>query len=532
MPTYADVVATTLAANAIEYVFGVPGSLSSVELIDAAARQNVRYVLCSNESSAAVMAGTYGILRNRPGVVSTGVGPGAVAGVHGVAHCHLERAPCLVLTDRYSDVDFRRLPRQRLDQDQLYRPITKATFKLAADQAATTIQRAIDLSLDGRQGPVHVDLPYDVMLAEAPIDAFPPRRDAARFAARPGAGAPGIEAAVRAIEQAERPAVIVGFQVNRAGAAAEAAFVAFAEKLGAPVLASLAAKGTLPEQHPLAAGTFRGVAAERALIDQADLLIVVGFDPIEIFAPGGWPYPQPVLLIDAVRHLEGVIEPAVEVVTDLADGLDLLAAETPSRAWDREDLDAYRQERRRGLDRPGAGLMPAAVLRIARDRLPNDGLMTVDAGQHKVLASDLWQARRPRGFLTSSGLGTMAVGLPAAIAAKLVEPQTPVLCLTGDGGFIMRLGDLETAKREGLPIVVVIFNDGWLNLIKLQQDRRSVPRLGTQFSDVDYAAVARGLGFAATSVDSEAALDAALATAFASGDAWVIDARINPDGYA
>ena len=120
MPTYADVVATTLAANAIEYVFGVPGSLSSVELIDAAARQNVPLRPLQHESSAAVMAGTYGILRNRPGVVSTGVGPGAVAGVHGVAHCHLERAPCLVLTDRYSDVDFRRLPRQRLDQDQLY----------------------------------------------------------------------------------------------------------------------------------------------------------------------------------------------------------------------------------------------------------------------------------------------------------------------------------------------------------------------------------------------------------------------------
>ncbi len=531
MATYADVVATTLNDAGIEYVFGVPGSLSSVELIEAAAKEGIRYVLCSNESSAAIMAGTYGILTNRPGVVSTGVGPGAVAAVHGVAHCFLERAPCLVLTDRYADVDFRRLSRQRLDQGQLFWPVTKATFKLATDQAATIMRRAIDLALDGRPGPVHVDLPYDVMLTEAPPAAFPARRARERFVARLGSESAGIEAASRAIEQARRPLVIVGLQVNRAGVAAEDAFVAFAEKLGAPVFASLAAKGTLPEQHPLAVGTFRGVPSERSLIDQADLLIVVGFDPVEIFAPGGWPYSQPVVLIDALPHLEGVIEPAVEVVADLSEGLCRLGGAVSPRAWNREDLDAYRQERRSSLDRTGSGLMPGAVIRIARSRLPDDGFMTVDAGQHKVLASDLWQSRRRRGFLSSSGLGTMAVALPAAIATKLVEPAAPVLCLTGDGGFLMRIGDLETAKREGLAIVVIIFNDGWLNLIKLQQDRRGVRRLASQFGAADYAAIARGLGFAATTVDSEAALDAALATAFASGEPWLIDARINPDGY-
>src|SRR6266545_2219680 len=146
MATYADVVAATLAENGIEYIFGVPGSLSSVELIEAAAKRGIRYILTSNESSAAVMAGTYGVLRNRPGVVSTGVGPGAAAVVHGVAHLFLERAPALILTDRYGEAEFRRLPRQRLEQDQLFRSITKTTLKLSALDAASTIQRAIDLS--------------------------------------------------------------------------------------------------------------------------------------------------------------------------------------------------------------------------------------------------------------------------------------------------------------------------------------------------------------------------------------------------
>jgi acetolactate synthase-1/2/3 large subunit len=163
--------------------------------------------------------------------------------------------------------------------------------------------------------------------------------------------------------------------------------------------------------------------------------------------------------------------------------------------------------------------------------LPDEGILTVDAGQHKVLTADLWQTRRPRGFLTSSGLGSMAVAIPAAIAAKLVEPQAPVLCFVGDGGFLMRVGDLETAVREQLPIVIVVFNDRALNLIKLQQDRRGYARLGSTFADADFAAIARGFGFAATRVDNEADFDAALAEAFASGQPWLIDARINPDGY-
>src|SRR3954447_2862063 len=167
MTTQADVVAAVLAQAGIEYIFGVPGSLSSVELIDAASKRGIRYVLCSNESSAAVMAGVYSVLTNRCGVLSTGVGPGAAAGLHGVAHLWLERAACIVLTDRYGAEEQKRLPRQRLAQADLYAPITKATRTLAVEGAGTTIQDAIDLALAPRSGPVHVDMPYDVMLASS-----------------------------------------------------------------------------------------------------------------------------------------------------------------------------------------------------------------------------------------------------------------------------------------------------------------------------------------------------------------------------
>lgn len=532
MTTYADIVAATLKDAGIEYIFGVPGSLSSVELIQAASKQGIRYVLCSNESSAATMAGVYGVMRNRPGVVSTGVGPGAAAAVHGTANLLLERAPALILTDRFTEPEYRRLPRQRVDQPAMFGPVTKGSFTLSAIDTALTLQRAIDLALAGRPGPVHIDLPYDLMQAEASDADLPKPFQAQRYLGAPGAESAGMRALIDAIEGASRPAVVVGFQVNRAGEAAEQAFLSFAEKLNVPVFNSMAAKGTFPEHHALAAGTFRGVAGERALLDKADLLVMIGLDPIEIFQTG-WPYAAPVVTLDEVAVTDGPYRPQVEVIAGLAEGLSVLSAHvTPHNGWNREDLDAYRTQRDAALTKTGEGLMPGAVIRLTREHLADNGVLTVDAGQHKVVTSDLWQSRRSRGFHTSSGLGSMAVSLPSALAVKLVEPATPVVCFTGDGGLLMRLGDLETAVREDLPIVVVVFNDRALNMIKMQQDRRGFQRQGTAFAaETDFTAIARGFGFEAARVEDEAALDAAIQQALDAGRPWLIEAMVNPEGY-
>jgi acetolactate synthase-1/2/3 large subunit len=531
MMTQADVVAASLAEAKIEYIFGVPGSLSSVELIEAASKRGIRYILCSNESSAAAMAGVYAAMRGKPGIVSTGVGPGAASALLGVAHLYLERAPVLILTDRYGEAEFRRLPRQRLEHDQMFRPITKGTLKLSALDAAVTMRRALDLSLDGRPGPVHVDLPYDVMLATATESDFPKANSRRRFFAD-GSGN-GILAAAEAIESAKQPAVIVGLQVGRRGLGAERAFISFAERLRVPVLASLGAKGTLPENHPLSAGVFRGVASEKQLLDHADLLVLIGFDPVEIFTPGTWLYDVPVVTIDEVPYSEGPYLPSIEVVTDIEVGLrQLEAMVSPHDGWNRQQIDSYNNRRQTALSRESRGrIAPAAVIRLTRKSLPDNGILTVDAGQHKVVTSDLWEARRPRGFFTSSGLGTMAVSLPAAIAAKLLEPQTPVVCFTGDGGFLMRVGDLETSIREKTPIVIVVFNDRVLNLVKLQQDRRGIQNLGVSFADTDFVTVARGFGFEARRIETEAELADALQKAISSGRPWLIDAVIDPNGY-
>jgi acetolactate synthase-1/2/3 large subunit len=421
----------------------------------------------------------------------------------------------------------------------MFGPVTKGSFTLSAIDTAKTLQRAIDLTTTGRPGPVHVDLPYDLMQATAGDADMPQPVTTERFldpaiAGSTARAAPtdGLQALAGAIESATRPAIVAGFQIAREGEGAEAAFLEFAEKLNVPVFNSLAAKGTFPEQHPMAGGTFRGVASERAVLDSADLLVMVGLDPVEIFT-SAWPYTAPVVTLDTTPITEGPYRPSIEVIANLEPSLRALTQMTTAHAgWNREDLDAYRAQREAQLRKTGDGLMPGAVIRLTRERLPDNGILTVDAGQHKILPSEFWETRRARGFHTSSGLGSMAVSLPAALAAKLCEPDAPVVCFTGDGGLLMRIGDLETAVRERLPIVVVVFNDRALNMIKLQQDRRGFSRNGTAFAAAtDFAAAARAFGFEATRVDDEATLDAALESALASGKPWLIEAMVNPEGY-
>jgi acetolactate synthase-1/2/3 large subunit len=180
----------------------------------------------------------------------------------------------------------------------------------------------------------------------------------------------------------------------------------------------------------------------------------------------------------------------------------------------------------------GDRLSPLAALRLMREHLPENTILTADAGQHKVYASRLWTCYEPLSYLTSSGLGTMGVAIPIAITAKLLRPAQPVVALTGDGGFLMRISELETARREGTAIIVVVFNDGYLNLIKRKQEQQGYSVLGSKFADVDYVQVAKGFGFQAVQVKNEAAMAEALQRAVTSGEPWVIDACIDPDGYA
>jgi acetolactate synthase-1/2/3 large subunit len=468
------------------------------------------------------------VLQRRPGVCSTGVGPGATNAVNGVAHALLERAPMLLFTDRYPDDLYRHLPRQRVDQEQLFRPITKGSFPMADDSAERSVRRALDLAMEGRPGPVHLELPDDVMQHEA--TGLPEPYPAQRWYGAMSTEHPAIQSLAATISGATRPIVVAGLGVNRSGC--ETRLQTLVETLQAPVVLAISAKGTVADDHPWCGGTFMGSEASHGLLAESDLIITLGLDVVELFEPGYWPYHQRVLNVDSVPHQDGLLHPTQELVGDIGAALQALTPLLrPCGGWNTAELTAFRQRQQPAVTASGARLSPAAALRIMRQILPRDTILTTDAGQHKVYASRLWESYQPLDYLTSSGLGTMGVALPIALTAKLVRRHRPVVALTGDGGFLMRVSELETARREGLPIIIVIFDDGYLNLIKIKQERQGYAVLGSQFAPVDYAHVATGFGLHAARVDSDAALQDALQQAVASGEPWVIDALIDPEGY-
>jgi acetolactate synthase-1/2/3 large subunit len=366
------------------------------------------------------------------------------------------------------------------------------------------------------------------MLREAP--GLPKSHSYQRWDGAANASSLPLQRIADTIRQAVRPIVIAGLGINRA--ACEAQMQSFVERLQAPTLLAVSAKGSLSDQHPLCAGTFMGSEASHKLVADSDLIVTLGLDVVELFEPGVWSYQQPVINIDSTPHLDGLFYPTQELLGDMATNLDALTElVSVCSGWGHEDVAQFRQTQSLVQPPQSSRLQPASALRIMRQVLADDTILTTDAGQHKVVASRLWECFHPLGYLTSSGLGTMGVAIPIAIAAKLVRRQQPVVALTGDGGFLMRVSELETASREGLPIIVVIFNDGCLNLIRRKQQQQGYAVLGSKFALVDYLRVAEGFGFRAACADTDSRFEDALRQAVASGEPWVIDARIDPDGY-
>src|SRR5262249_33528771 len=258
----------------------------------------------------------------------------------------------------------------------------------ADDSAERSVRRALQLAMDGRPGPVHLDLPDDVMQHEAA--GLPEPYPAQHWYGAMSAEHAAIQSLAATISSAARPVVIAGLGVNRSGC--EARLQTLVETLQAPVVLAVSAKGALADDHPWCGGTFMGSEANHGLIAQSDLMLTIGLDVVELFEPGRWPYHQRVLNIDSVPHQDGLFYPTQELVGDIGAALQALTPLLkPCEGWRPAELATFRQRQQPAGTASGVRLSPAAALRIMRQVLPRDTILTTDAGQHKVYASRLWE---------------------------------------------------------------------------------------------------------------------------------------------
>jgi acetolactate synthase-1/2/3 large subunit len=322
---------------------------------------------------------------------------------------------------------------------------------------------------------------------------------------------------------ARRPVVVIGLDAVPHAATVRAAL----EGLDVPVLTTYEAKGTVPESWPSYAGLFTGAVIERPLLEQADVILGIGLDPVEPM-PGDWSYPAPVVLVHSHPVETAYFGDPLLITGDYADLLPELLAAPRRPEW---PPGAGAEIRRRDLDRlewTSDRLTPHDVVRTTREVL-GDVPLTIDAGAHMLVAMPLWQTDQPNSVLISNGLATMGFSLPAAIAAALARPGRRIACFVGDGGLGMVLAELETLARLALDVTVVVFNDSTLTLIKLKQGRGQGGTAAVGYRGSDFAAVAAAMGVPGTLVEDATALKTALAQP-GSGPR-LVDARIDPSAY-
>jgi acetolactate synthase I/II/III large subunit len=526
MVTTVEVLTDALLESGTPFIVGHPGG-ETVELMDEVRKRDMRYILMKQEVAGAMLASTWGEITGSPGVCTSTRGPGAANMVNGVAHAWLDRAPLIALTDQYPGPVYETGLRQVIDHRQIFAPITKWSTTLHAKSARVQIRKAIRIARQSAPGPVHVD----VISSETTLDAGDARDTQPVLPDRlmPEPSKSSLSEPIAMIKKAKKPIVLVGLGVLWDEAASE--LVAFAEHLDAPVLTTSKVKGAIPEDHDLRAGCIIGGLIERELVNQSDLIICIGVDGVEL-QPKAWPYAIPVLSLAGVPSLDAMIPFNLEVISDLKKLMRALREYLPAGGgWGKKSAAIFRQDVSNALNVPTKGLSPQAAMEVARQVLPRDTIATCDAGASRLLVVQKWESYGPREFLTSNGLGSMGYAIPGALAARIAYPTRPIVAFAGDGGFMMAVAELQTSVQENLPIIVVVFDDQEIALIRVKQEIKGIPRFGVGISGIDWVSLAQGFGADGVVVETEHQLGDALTIAIKSGRTTVIGARIDGSCY-
>ncbi|MCV6598620.1 MAG: thiamine pyrophosphate-binding protein, partial [Mangrovicoccus sp.] len=481
----ADVLARRLYEAGCRYAFGMPGG-EVLTLVDALEKAGIRFVLVKHENAGGFMAEGTWHRTGAPGILLATVGPGAMNGVNSVANADQDRVPLIVLTGCIDADAAETYTHQVLDHRAVFAPMTRAQFTLSPGAAHVIADKAVRIATEARPGPVHIDVPITV------ADAAPgpsPKLPASYRAPLPLAPAPSpaLAAARGALDDAQRPVVVAG--LDAVNEAAGPALQEFCKRFNAPLITSYKAKGIIPEDHPLAlGGAGLSPKADKALLPllaQADLVLALGYDPIEMRS--GWQDPwdpdrQTVIDIAAAPNRHGMHRASYDILGGCAESLHALSQGLgPRESWAGGEI-AQTSAALQAAFPSDEDWGPAAVIDETRQAMPQGTLATADSGAHRILLSQMWRCDEPRGLMQSSGLCTMGCALPLAMGAKLADPERPVMAFMGDAGFLMVAGELASAAELNLPVIAVVFVDASLALIEMKQRARQMSNRGVDFA--------------------------------------------------
>ena len=511
-------------------IFGIPGGGSAIDLIEACRTVDIPFVLVQHETTAAMSAIVAGELTGSCGVCMSIMGPGAANLVGGSSFGLWERHAVLSLTESYPAAQAPRMSLQLMDHSQMFMSFSKASEVLSSDHPGEQTARLMHLSLAERPGPVHLDIPNDLLTRR--LEAETPTDSDVQSSTSEVVG--DLGAITDAIDKAVKPVLVVGPPVVRADACDE--LRTLAERLGAAVVTTSKARGVIPEDHPLWAGIITGVYGETTfegrIIAQSDLVVAIGLDRMELLSP--WNYSQALVCIDAIdTSAEQVGSPTHSVSGPLKGTLRQLAeAVQPAEAWSMTELREFRDYVRSSLLADSDDLNSATLLGRAQSMAHPDTTLVTETGIYNAVNLFTWKVDAPDLYFGSSGANTMGFSLPAALASSLIRPEQKTVALVGDGGFLMKASELETLAREKLAPIIIVFNDRSLGLIRIKQAAKGYERDAVDLAPVDFTGLAQSFGGRGERVGTLAAFEAAFKGALDDDRFTVIDARLDPDVYA
>jgi len=522
----ADLLVKYLKLEGIDTVFGYPGG-AIMPVYDALYDAGLKHVLCRHEQGAAFSAVGYARSSNTVGVCIATSGPGATNLITALADAYMDSVPIVAITGQVTSAVIGTDAFQEIDVLGLSLSCTKHSFMVTRkEDLAKVLKQAFTIAKSGRPGPVLIDIPKDIQLAEIEAEL-----EISQIEAIEPAETADLTAAIELLQQAERPILYVGGGVGMANAVDQ--LQKFIEVTGMPSVTTLKGIGAVPTTSHYALGMLgmHGNRAANLSVHDCDLLVVVGarFDDrvtghLETFAKGA-----------KVLHLD--IDPAeigklracdISICADLVKVLPQLAVSLDIKEWQRKCWD-IKQEFGTSYNAPYVTIYAPQLLRQLSDKLPNNAVVTCDVGQHQMWVAQHMRFTRPENHLSSAGLGTMGFGLPAGIGARHARPNDPVVVVSGDGSFMMNVQELGTIKREKLNVKIVLIDNQRLGMVRQWQQLFFEERYSETIltDNPDFVALAKAFDIEARSISQQSEVQSALNEMLNSDGAYLLHVRIH-----
>ena len=529
----ADIIVDSLINHEVDYVFGIPGAKID-RVFDTLEDKGPELIVTRHEQNAAFMAQAIGRITGEPGVVIATSGPGASNLATGLVTATAEGDPVLAIAGQVKRSDLLKLTHQSMDNAALFQPITKYSAEIQDPETISeVIANAYRMAKSSKKGASFISIPQDVVDAPVQGNVIKPLSDPKLGSA----SADDIRYLAERIREAKLPVLLVGM---RGSSEKETlAIRQLVEKTALPVVETFQAAGVISrelEAHFFGrVGLFRNQPGDM-LLKRSDLVIAIGYDPIE-YEARNWNAEKDARIIvidEAPAEIDPFMQPERELIGDISATLDLLTGSLEPQQVSEDakeylaSLQAKLTERDIVQSKGEAGILhPLEVINTLQSKVTDDMTVTVDVGSHYIWMARHFRSYEPRHLLFSNGMQTLGVALPWAISAALVRPNTQIVSVSGDGGFLFSAQDLETAVRKKLNIVHLIWNDGHYNMVEFQEKMKYQRASGVDFGPVDFVKYAEAFGAKGIRATSVEELEKALEEGFATEGPVIIDIPID-----